>query len=104
VAEADVEQLSSDLALAFMRDQKQHYDVILDPMFRVLEFTSEPGRLDELAAEALEDMSQAEDVKEMSPEDSDLFRQGCAAIAVLKQTNWPMSLVTRVGRSLLTPA
>lgn len=104
MAEADVERLSSDLSLAFMRDQKQHYDVIMDPMFRVLEYTSEPGRLDELAAETLEDMTRAEDIEEMSPEDAALFRQGCAAIAVLKQTNWPMSLVTRVGRSLLTPA
>ncbi len=96
--EADIDDRARNFAVELMRDQKRYYEVLFDPVSKLLGFLGEDGRLDAFASDALERMAPHE-VK-ANARDIALYRDAIATLTILGQTGWPLPPSERFKHAL----
>lgn len=88
-SDADIKEFAIEL----MNVQKRYYEMLLDPVWKLMCFISQPGKLEELASDALACLDErAWDVK---IEQKDAYSRIICSIAILMQTGWSEASVMR---------
>ena len=96
--EANIDNRARAFGVELMRDQKRYYEVLFDPVSKLLGFLGEEGRLDGFASDALERMAPHEG--RANARDVALYRDAIATLTILGQTGWPLPSADRFKHAL----